>query len=454
MTTIAAFLLALAVLIVVHEYGHYRVARACGVQVLRFSVGFGKPVLRWRSKQTGCEFVVALFPLGGYVKMLDEREMQVPAERRHMAFNQQRVYRRMAIVAAGPLANLALAMLLYAVVSWMGVMQAAPVLAQPKAGSIAAAANIQGGERVQAAALGDGELEPVRSFEDLRWLITQAAVQAQDLHLQTIATQGGGSQSRVLALSQWDVAQVDANLMQKLGFAGPYTRPVLGEVLDGGAAQRAGLKPGDEVVSIDGVAVRDGAQLRQLIRDAATGGATSVQQWRIVRGSQSMTVGIQPESVEQDGQRIGRIAAYVGSPIEMVQVDYGWWEGLQKGWTQTWEVAGLTLRMMGQMLAGEASVSNLSGPITIADYAGRSASVGLAAYLTFVALISVSLGVLNLLPLPVLDGGHLMYYLWELGTGRAVSDQWAARLQQLGVAILVSLMAIAIFNDINRMWGP
>ena len=322
------------------------------------------------------------------------------------------------------------------------------------AGSIAAAANIQGGERVQAAALGDGELEPVRSFEDLRWLITQGAVQAQDLHLQTIATQGGGSQRRVLALSQWDVAQVDANLMQKLGFSGPYTRPVLGEVLDGGAAQRAGLKPGDEVVSIDGAAVRDGAQLRQLIRDAATGGATSVQQWRIVRGSLSMTVGIQPESVEQDGQRIGRIAAYVGSPIEMVQVEYGWWEGLQKGWTQTWEVAGLTLRMMGQMLAGDASVSNLSGPITIADYAGRSASVGLAAYFTFVALISVSLGVLNLLPLPVLDGGHLMYYLWELGTGRAVSDQWAARLQQLGVAILVSLMAIAIFNDINRMWGP
>ena len=453
MTTIAAFLLALAVLIVVHEYGHYRVARACGVQVLRFSVGFGKPLLRWRSRKSGCEFVVALFPLGGYVKMLDEREMQVAPEQRHLAFNNQSVGRRMAIVAAGPLANLALAMLLYAAVSWMGVMQAAPVLAQPMPGTVAAASELQGGDRVLAAALAEQDFEPVQSFEDLRWLITQAAVQSQDLRLQVRRAQGGAPQSRVLALSQWDVAQVDARLMQKLGFAGPYTRPVLGEVMAGGAAARAGLKAGDEVSSIDGLVVLDGTQLRQLIRDSGASGSIKTQQWRVLRSNQSMTLEVQPDLVEQEGQRFGRIAAYVGSPIEMVQVDYGFWDGLSKGWTQTWEVAGLTLRMLGQMLIGEASVSNLSGPITIADYAGRSADVGLAAYLTFVGLISVSLGVLNLLPLPVLDGGHLMYYLWELGTGRAVPDHWAARLQQLGVAILVALMAIAIFNDVSRLLG-
>lgn len=454
MSTVAAFLLALAVLIVVHEYGHYRVARACGVQVLRFSVGFGKPLLRWRSGKTGCEFVVALFPLGGYVKMLDEREMQVPPAQRHLAFNNQSVGRRMAIVAAGPLANLLLAMLLYAAVSWMGVMQAAPVIGHPMAGSVAAAAELQGGDRVLAAGRDDEDVAPVRSFEDLRWLITQAAVQSQDLRLQVRPAQGGAPQSRLLPLSQWDVAQIDAGLMQKLGFAGPYTRPVLGEVMAGGAAERAGLKTGDEVLSIDGQSVHDGAQLRQLIRASGAAGPIKVQQWRVLRGSERVTLAVQPDLVEQEGQRIGRIAAYVGSPIETVQVDYGFWEGLNKGWTQTWEVAALTLRMMGQMLMGEASVSNLSGPITIADYAGRSADVGLAAYLTFVGLISVSLGVLNLLPLPVLDGGHLMYYLWELGTGRAVSDRWAARLQQLGVVILVALMAIAIFNDINRLWGP
>lgn len=453
MMTILSFLAALAVLIVVHEYGHYRVARACGVRVLRFSVGFGKPLLRWRSGRDSTEFVLAVFPLGGYVKMLDEREMTVAPEERHLAFNTQSLGRRSAIVAAGPLANLALAVLLYAAVNWMGVMQAAPVLPHPTPDSLAAAAEIVGGDRVTAVAVADQELEPVRSFEEVRWLITQAAVKGQDLQLQVDSAGGQSAQIRNLALSRFEAGEIDASLMQKLGISGPYTRAELGEVVAGGAAARAGLQAKDEVLSIDGRAVHDGAQLRRWVRESGASGTVQPQRWKLNRGGVTLDVTVQPDVLLDGGTSIGRIAAYVGSPVETVQVEFGWWQGLEKGWSQTWEVAGLTLNMMGQMLTGQASVKNLSGPLTIADYAGRSAAVGLAAYLTFLALISVSLGVLNLLPLPVLDGGHLMYYLWEWLTGRAVSDLWAARLQQLGVVMLGALMALAIFNDVSRLIG-
>ncbi|MBA4329580.1 MAG: RIP metalloprotease RseP [Polaromonas sp.] len=455
MLTLVAFVVALGILIAIHEYGHYRVAVACGVKVLKFSVGFGKPIYSWRLKNRPTEFSIGMLPLGGYVKMLDEREGPVDPAERHLAFNNRPLGARAAIVAAGPAANLLLAIVLYAVVNWSGMQEPQPVLASPVAGSIAERAGLRGGERVQQAALDGETLEPVRSFEDLRWRLTRAALGGRDVQLQVtdgVGESTGGTvtatRSVLLPLGQLNAADADAQLFRKIGILGPWTQAVIGEVMPGGAAEKAGLRADDVVQRIGDRAIVDGQQLRETIRNAK-----GVQSWQIVRGGQTLQLPVAPEIREEGGQSVGRISAYVGTPPAMVTVRYGPLDGLWNGAVRTWEVSVLTLKMMGKMLIGEASLKNLSGPLTIADYAGKSASIGWSAYLLFLALISVSLGVLNLLPLPVLDGGHLMYYLWEAITGKSVSDAWMDRLQRGGVAILLGMMSVALFNDVTRLLG-
>jgi len=451
--TLAAFVVALGLLIAVHEYGHYRVAVACGVKVLRFSIGFGKPLLRWQPQGSPTEFVIGAIPLGGYVRMLDEREAPVPEEERHLAFNNQPLRSRAAIVAAGPIANLLLAVALYAAVSWLGIQEPKAYLASPVAGSVAERAGLQGGDLVLSGALDGDEAEPVRSFEDLRWLLTRGALDGNNLRLEVQPASGTAPRQYVLELAQIGTREADAQLFRTIGITGPWTRPVLGGVMPGGAAERAGLREGDVVRQIGSTPVVDGQQLRDLIRASVRDGQPLTQPWRIERGGQPMTVQVTPE-VHMDGSvPVGRIAAYVGAPPQFVTVRSGPLEGLWKGATRTWEMSMLTLKMMGRMVIGEASLKNLSGPLTIADYAGRSASLGLTQYLAFLALISVSLGVLNLLPLPVLDGGHLMYYLWEGLTGKGVSEAWMDRLQRGGVAVLLLMMSIALFNDVTRLFG-
>ena len=451
--TIVAFIVALGLLIAVHEYGHYRVAVACGVKVLRFSVGFGKPLLSWRPKGSPTEFVLGAFPLGGYVRMLDEREAPVPAEERHLAFNTQPLRSRAAIVAAGPIANLLLAVLLYSLVNWNGVEEPKALLASPVAGSVAQSAGLRGGELVERAALGSDDMEPVRSFEDLRWLLTRGALEGVPVRLDVLPRPGAAHREILLDMSQIDAREADAQLFRKIGILGPWTRPVLGEVMAGSAAERAGLRQGDTVLRLGAIDVVDGQQLRELIRQSVRGTEPLAQPWRIERAGQVLTVDVLPEAKAEPGATVGRIGAYVGAAPEFVTVEYGVLEGAWAGVVKTWDVSILTLRMMGRMVIGEASLKNLSGPLTIADYAGRSASLGLTQYLVFLALISVSLGVLNLLPLPVLDGGHLMYYLWEGVTGRGVSDAWMERLQRAGVAVLLLMMSIALFNDVTRLFG-
>ena len=462
MLTLLAFTVALALLIAVHEYGHYRVAVACGIKVLKFSIGFGKPLYTWRLKGKPTEFSIGMLPLGGYVKMLDEREAPVSADERHLAFNTQPLRFRAAVVAAGPLANLLLAILLYSIVNWSGLQEPRALLASPVAGSIAERAGLRGEELVQQAAFDGEPLEEVRSFEDLRWRLTQGALNGRNVRLAVSTNMAGkgvltGSvdaptQEVVLKLSELNASDADAQLFRKIGIMGPWTQPVIGNVTAGGAAQKAGLRSGDVVQRVDDSVIVDGQQLREAIRGSAQSMNTS-QTWQITRAGQMLAVAVTPD-VRQEGKIfVGRIGAYVGAPPQLVTVRYGLFGGVWQGVVRTWEVSVLTLKMIGKMVTGQASLKNLSGPLTIADYAGKSASLGWSAYLLFLALISVSLGVLNLLPVPILDGGHLMYYLWEGTTGRTVSQAWMEGLQRGGVAVLLCMMSVALFNDVTRLFG-
>ncbi|MCU0941364.1 MAG: RIP metalloprotease RseP [Hydrogenophaga sp.] len=454
MLTVIAFIVALGLLIAIHEYGHYRVAVACGVKVLRFSVGFGRPILRWQRPGSPTEFVIGALPLGGYVRMLDEREAPVDPAERHLAFNTQPLRSRAAIVAAGPLANLLLAVVIYAGINWVGVDEPQPVLSTPVAGSVAEKAGLRSGEWVLRAGDPQGEGEPVVSFEDLRWRLTQAALDGQDLALWVAPGPDSAARPVTLPLSTLDVREADASLFRRIGVTAPYTAPLVGSVIEGGAAEAAGLREGDLVRRVDGRPVGDGQALRQLIRvSVGADGRAVTQRWEVERAGALTTLEVTPRPQQVQGEWIARVEAYIGDAPAMTTVSHGPVDGVLKGFEKTWEVSWLTLKMMGRMLIGEASLSNLSGPLTIADYAGKSASLGLTSYLMFLALISVSLGVLNLLPLPVLDGGHLMYYLYEALTGRSVSEAWMERLQRGGVVVLMALMSVALFNDVARLAG-
>jgi regulator of sigma E protease len=455
--TLIAFLVTIGVLVLIHEYGHYRAAVACNVKVLRFSLGFGRVLWSHTSGET--EFVVSALPLGGYVTMLDEREGAVAPDERHRAFNRKPLHQRAFVVAAGPLANLLLAVFLYACVNWAGVQEVRPWLAQPRPGSLAAHAGLGSRDEIVALRQMDSdEWTPVRSMTDLQWLFTRAAVKGQDVQLQVAAraTESaalGPLRTVSLALSGVTTSEVDGNLLERMGLGGPYADALISEVVPGGAADKGGLRKGDRVQLINGQVVYDAGQLRQTIRDSAIQGKPQPLVLRIERAGQTQDVTLQPVMKTVQGKSLPRIEAGLGGAVATTEVTYGAVEGLTRAIERTADVAALSLDMLGKMLMGQASLKNLSGPISIADYAGRSVQMGWVYYLGFLALVSVSLGVLNLLPLPVLDGGHLMYYLFESVTGRPVSERWLERLQRGGVAVMLLMMSLALYNDLARLMG-
>ncbi|HMW79473.1 RIP metalloprotease RseP [Accumulibacter sp.] len=447
---LVAFAIALAVLVVVHELGHFLVARWVGVKVLRFSVGFGQPLWRRRFGRDGTEWVIAAFPLGGYVKMVDEREGSVAVEDLPRSFNRRPVGQRMAIVAAGPVANLVLATLIYWGLFWHGTEEFRPLLAAPPAMSAAAAAGIEDGELVRKV---DGA--PVRSWQELRWMLLRDAAESDSVELEVI----NGRQEiaiRRLSLSAVRESGWDGEAFDRLGLGlhRPSLPPVLAKVMRNSAAAAAGLLPGDEITAIDGLEIRTWADIVAAVR-AAPGRALTVD---LQRSGQSMRMTVTPAAVDERGREVGRIGvaaiddARARADMTTV-VSHPPLPALAKALRETWEKSAFTLRMIGKMIVGEVSWRNISGPVTIADYAGQSAQLGVDYYLKFLALISISLGVLNLLPIPILDGGHLLYYLIEIIKRGPVSERTMEVGQRVGLALLLMLMAFAFYNDINRLFS-
>ncbi len=449
------FLLALGLLITIHEFGHFWVARRSGVKILRFSVGFGRPLYKRLFGPDRTEFVIAALPLGGYVKMLDEREGPVPEAELGRAFNRQPVLVRIAVVLAGPLANLLFAVVAYWLMFVIGVAGLKPVVGEVTPGSPAAVAGLEPGVEIIEV---EGRRTP--TWEAVVDACLDAVLDGGSVELAYRRGEGVEKET-LLDLSGLDLDSLNrGRFFEVLGFDRyrPKYPPVIGEVVPGGVAEESGLRPGDRVVSVDGEPVDDWSQLVGIIR-SSPGKALQVE---VERGGELLSLILTPRPVESgDGKMIGRIGA-IAAPDEEAEEEakrlfvterYGPLEAVPRAFGKSWKMTRLTLQVLGRMVIGEASLENLSGPISIARYAGQSASFGLVPFLSFLAIVSLSLGVLNLLPIPVLDGGHLLYYLIELVAGRPLPESAQEFGQQIGLLILLLLMGIALYNDILRLAG-
>ena len=448
--SVLALIVTLGVLITVHEFGHFWVARRLGVKVTKFSIGFGKPLWR-RQSQDGVEYVIAALPLGGYVKMLDEREGEVPEADLHRAFNRQPVRSRIAIVLAGPLFNFLFAILAYACMFVVGVPGVKPLLDQPVVGSLAEAGGFRKGDLIVAI---DGQPTPALSSVMLA-LVDRAM--AEDVVRFEVQDADERMRIRTLDLRDAQVGTDDMMIFERVGLT-PWQLvlpAVIGQVMPDGAAARAGLQPGDRIVWVNSEPVTDWKQWRSII-ERNPGQSLTV---RIEREGGEQALELIPDSREtRQGEQVGFIGAVADVPPDLaadlqVVVRYGPLDAMSAAIGKTWDMSLLTLRMLGRMLVGKASLENLSGPLTIAQFAGQAASAGLMAFLSLLALVSISLGVLNLLPVPVLDGGHLLYYLIEAIKGSPLSEALQHMGQQVGIVVLLLLMGLALFNDFNRLLG-
>ena len=449
--TLFSFLVVLAVLIVVHELGHYLVARWCNVKVLRFSVGMGKVIFSRRIGPDQTEWAISALPLGGYVKMLDAREGnldEVAPEDLKREFTRQSVWKRIAIVAAGPLANFLLAILIFFALYSYGMPEPVSKLRAAPENSVAYQMGVRGGELVTAV---NGE--PVAVWSELRWKVLRSLVEGQDVRLELQRGGGIGSgsyvESIVIPANAISPNELEGDFLGKLGLDIARPRPVLGRLMPDGPAEKAGLRSGDVILSVDGKPVADSRALVELIQ-ASAGKALSFE-GEDAQGNPFRTMVTPQADMLEEGRVIGRIQAELPQVPEKAVVKDDPLSALSKAAAKTWDTSVLTLKMLGKMLIGEASLKNITGPITIADYAGQTARVGMISFLSFIAFVSISLGVMNLLPIPVLDGGHLLYYSAEIVTGRPVSERFGEIAQRAGIGVLMALMGVAVFNDIVRL---
>lgn len=447
---ILAFIVAIGLLVAVHEFGHFWVARRLGVKVLRFSIGFGRPLWRRQSAPDEPEYVIAAIPLGGYVKMLDEHEGPVAPAELHRAFNRQSLWVRSAVVVAGPLFNFLFAILAFWGVLTLGETGIRPLIGEVEPDSPAQRAGLAGGDEILAI---NGQATPTWSLA-LQEMATGSVGEPQ-LEIR-VRDAGGSEQLRVMASDEvGDLAQT-RDLLAHLGMTPerPVVPPVFGQVLRGEQADLAGLRQGDRIVSADGKPVPDWSHWVDYVR-ARPGIAIDL---RIVREGQEQTIELTPAPHAGNDEVIGRIGASnepVPGLMEPYQVSYrmGWGEAFPAALARTWEYSALTLKVIWRVLTGEASIHNLSGPITIADAAGKTASIGFVYFLKFLAIVSISLGVLNLLPVPVLDGGHLLYFAIEAVKGSPLSDAAMLQAQKIGLVMLLGLMTLAFYVDILRILG-
>ncbi|MCB5189885.1 RIP metalloprotease RseP [Methylobacillus arboreus] len=451
MLTLLAFLVTLGILIAVHEYGHFQVARWCNVKVLRFSLGFGKPIFRRTFGADKTEFVISALPFGGYVKMLDEREQVMPGSLSETelarAFNRQSVWKRIAIVSAGPAANLLLAIFLYWILFMQGVPGMKPLIGEVPAQTPAAAAGLRSHDLITSVAG-----EPVASWTDVRWILLQEAIRSPVVAVK-VTDETQGEHETALRLDSIGKEDFESDFLDKLGLT-PYRPPMparLGDIVPDSAAAKAGLQTNDEVLAVNDKPIAEWEQFVNLVREQPGQPLTL----RIKRGDQELDAVVTPEAVDENGKQIGRIgAAYKidDAIIEKlsVTVSYGPLQSFTRAVDKTWETSVFSIKMLVRMVTGEASWKGVSGPVTIASYAGQSAHIGWKSFIGFLALISISLGVLNLLPVPVLDGGHLLYYTIEIIKGSPVSEAAMEVGQRIGLAILALLMAVAFYNDITR----
>ncbi|MGU9856268.1 sigma E protease regulator RseP [Pseudomonas sp. LF245] len=444
---IVGTLVALGVLVTFHEFGHFWVARRCGVKVLRFSVGFGMPLLRWHDRQ-GTEFVIAAIPLGGYVKMLDEREGEVPADQLDQSFNRKTVRQRIAIVAAGPIANFLLAMFFFWVLAMLGSEQVRPVIGAVEADSIAAKAGLAAGQEIVAI---DGE--PTTGWGAVNLQLVRRLGESGTVKVVVREQDSTAETPRELVLHRWLQGADEPDPIKSLGIRiwRPSLPPVLAELDPKGPAQAAGLKTGDRLLALDGQALGDWQQVVDLVRVRPDTKIVLKVEREGAQIDVPVTLSLRGEAKAAGGYLGAGVKSPEWPPSMLREVSFGPLEAIGEGAKRTWTMSVLTLESLKKMLFGELSVKNLSGPITIAKVAGASAQSGVADFLNFLAYLSISLGVLNLLPIPVLDGGHLLFYLVEWVRGRPLSDRVQGWGIQIGISLVVGVMLLALVNDLGRL---